>query len=123
MIQPGKDFRQISFDLSRQSRTLVTAEKASEDVRKADMDLMQTSLRSSCNVWPYEYNLRGSPHPIVVPKTNVSSLEIVHRLLSTAITDIVERWWTDPEARFPHRMPLEHHEEEVLRVCKIGPLS
>ncbi|CEL00913.1 hypothetical protein ASPCAL00505 [Aspergillus calidoustus] len=39
----------------------------------------------------------------------------LHNALVIAVTDIVERWWTDKEAQFPQRMRLEAEEEELLR--------
>ncbi|KAL9607202.1 MAG: hypothetical protein Q9167_007862, partial [Letrouitia subvulpina] len=55
----------------------------------------------------------------------LDELKEFHRLLDLALVNIVERWWRDKEARFPERMPLERHEEEVLqeghhRVCEIN---
>jgi hypothetical protein len=43
----------------------------------------------------------------------------LHEALTAGITDIVERWWTDPEARFPERMPLEKQEKDLLKVSKL----
>lgn len=43
----------------------------------------------------------------------------LHEALGLAIEDIIERWWTDEEARFPQRMPLEPQEEDLLRVSLI----
>jgi hypothetical protein len=42
----------------------------------------------------------------------------LHLALKLAIEDIIERWWTDEEARFPLRMPLEPEEEDLLRVSR-----
>lgn len=58
-----------------------------------------------------------SPHPAVVTEKHIQQLENLSEALSLAINDIVERWWSDTEARFPERMPLEPVEEELLRVC------
>jgi hypothetical protein len=35
--------------------------------------------------------------------------------LTLAITDVVQRWWTDDTARFPQRMPLPKEEEKLLQ--------
>ncbi|KAJ5144998.1 hypothetical protein N7448_002390 [Penicillium atrosanguineum] len=35
--------------------------------------------------------------------------------LVLAVTDIVERWWSDVGARFPERMPIEPVEEQLLQ--------
>lgn len=112
--------KQLSFALSRQSGSLVAAENADEDVRRADFKAMQASLLALCPVWPHGFRSLLSAHPIVTSQSQLSKFRHVHELLSAAITNIVERWWTDEAARFPDRMPLEKHEEEVLRVESRG---
>ncbi|KAJ6486947.1 hypothetical protein C8R45DRAFT_996565 [Mycena sanguinolenta] len=42
-------------------------------------------------------------------------MRAIHDALVLAITSIVERWWTDAEANFPQRMPLEPAEEALLQ--------
>ena len=77
---------------------------------------MRKSLLLSCATWPYNLQQRACPYPIVVPCHRLIQLEHLHRLLSSAVLSIVERWWTDEEARFWERMPVEKPEEDVLRV-------
>ena len=43
-------------------------------------------------------------------------MQDIHEALTIAIVDIVQRWWTDTDARFPERMPLEKKEEDILKV-------
>lgn len=57
------------------------------------------------------------PRPILVSSEHKRRINELNDALVSAITDIVERWWTDTEARFPDRMPLETAEEDLLRVC------
>ncbi|KAI3001679.1 hypothetical protein CBS147346_6302 [Aspergillus niger] len=45
----------------------------------------------------------------------------LNNALVSAITDIVERWWTNSVSRFPERMPLKPAEEDLLRVCYVPP--
>lgn len=45
----------------------------------------------------------------------------LHEALVTAITDIVRRWWSDVDRRFPQRMPLKAEEEELLKVYRCLP--
>jgi hypothetical protein len=47
------------------------------------------------------------------------NLRELHEALVLAITNIVERWWTDIDAKLPQRMPLEPQEEDLLRVNSI----
>ncbi|KZL80922.1 hypothetical protein CI238_06647 [Colletotrichum incanum] len=42
-------------------------------------------------------------------------MQDLHNALTIAVIDIVQRWWTDEDARFPERMPLEPKEEELLK--------
>ena len=108
--------RQISFGLSVQAGELVPAENAGEETWLKDQKGLRASLLSSASEWPRDTYLQGCPYPMVVPKRQLDDLETLHSLLNSAIINIVERWWTDAEARFPERMPLEAHEEDVLRV-------
>lgn len=68
------------------------------------------------SVWPKHSHLTCCPRPILVGKKHLKQLETLHDALVLAITDIVERWWTDTEACFPERMPLAKEEEELLQV-------
>ncbi|RAH78069.1 hypothetical protein BO86DRAFT_403162 [Aspergillus japonicus CBS 114.51] len=43
---------------------------------------------------------------------NVAKL---HEALVSGLSSIVDTWWTDEQAAFPRRMPLEPHEEDLLR--------
>lgn len=44
-----------------------------------------------------------------------------HDALVTAVVNIVDRWWTDTDANFPARMPLEAPVEAALQVRNIIP--
>ncbi|GFF51610.1 hypothetical protein IFM46972_09341 [Aspergillus udagawae] len=56
-----------------------------------------------------------SPHPILMPRSFIEHLKEFQHLLFVAISNILDRWWDDSEADFPGRMPLEPHEESVLK--------
>ena len=117
--QGGKQrIQQISLGLSVQSGKLISAEKACKERQAADLAGLRASLLTSTPQWPYSFHLQACPFPMVVPQKQLNDLKMLHELLSSAITNIVERWWTDEEARFPERMPLESLEEDVLRVSR-----
>ena len=120
MPRPTQGIWQISLGQSRQAGELVAAAEANEDTREADLNAMRKCLLSICPVWPHDDHQRACPYPMVVPQSQLFEIEEIHRLLSSAITNIVERWWTDEEAHFPQRMPLEKHEEEVLMVILLN---
>lgn len=122
MSEPTQGIWQISLGQSRRAGKLAAAAEADEDTREADLIAMRKSLLSICPVWPHDHYQRACPYPMVVPQLQLVKIEEIHRILSSAITNIVERWWIDEEAQFPQRMPLEKHEEEVLRVvCSAYP--
>ncbi|KAK1149716.1 hypothetical protein N8T08_005270 [Aspergillus melleus] len=56
-----------------------------------------------------------SPHPILTDKKFILDLEYFHGALVKAVVDIVDRWWTDTDADFPTRMPLEAPVEAALQ--------
>lgn len=62
------------------------------------------------------YAEKISPHPMLMPRSFIDHLEEFQRLLFVAISNILDRWWEDSDADFPGRMPLESHEESVLKV-------
>lgn len=56
------------------------------------------------------------PHPILVSDNFMVTLKGFHVALSAALTDIVQRWVIDEAADLSSRMPLEPHEDSLLRV-------
>ena len=112
-------YGQASLVLSQEAGKLVAAETADPKARSRDVNDMQASLLSSSPQWPSDSYRQGCPYPIVVNQSQLHDVEILHTLLTSALTNIVERWWSDRERRFPERMPLERYEEDVLRVCAI----
>jgi len=60
------------------------------------------------------YN-RLAPFNIALSKSFAADVRHLHHLLDRALVDVVERWYRDEEAGFPARMPLENHEEGLLK--------
>ncbi|KAL6712901.1 hypothetical protein ACLMJK_009456 [Lecanora helva] len=110
-----RKIRQISLGLSVQVGELTAAEIACEKRKVADLSDMQASLLSITPRWPHKFHLQACPYPMVVPEKLLYDLSIFHKSLDAAITNIVERWWTDEGACFPNKMPLESQVEEILR--------
>lgn len=75
------------------------------------------SLLRRCpeHVWPKDSYKTNCPRPILINRHHKRHLEDLHEALTTAITDIVQRWWSDKEAKFPSRMPLAKEEEDLLQ--------
>jgi hypothetical protein len=64
-----------------------------------------------------------SPHPILTDKSFLLLMKHNHNALVKAVVNIVDRWWTDTDANFPARMPLEAPVEAALQVGDIIPCS
>ncbi|KAI9035032.1 uncharacterized protein KD926_004706 [Aspergillus affinis] len=82
-----------------------------------DHKAVQESLLefSTADSWHKSALTAFVPRPILVSSEHKRRINEINDALVSAITDIVERWWTDIEARFPDRMPLEPAEEDLLR--------
>ncbi|XRM45636.1 hypothetical protein ABZX51_008715 [Aspergillus tubingensis] len=94
---------------------------SSLDSRNAAYDLddeaIQESLLQFCSAESWNNSSRSAfmPRPILVSSEHQRQWKELNNALVSAITDIVERWWTDSVSRFPERMPLEPAEEGLLR--------
>ena len=51
-----------------------------------------------------------------VHRPHLEHIQQLHQALDKAVTDIVERWYSDEKAGFPSRMPLRANEDRYLRV-------
>ncbi|KFA72015.1 hypothetical protein S40288_07661 [Stachybotrys chartarum IBT 40288] len=78
---------------------------------------LQKDLLSLCpaHLWHHASYDAGCPRPILIGKHHQVQLQNLHEALTIAVADIVERWWTDEDAQFPKRMPLEAAEEDLLK--------
>ncbi|KAF4959108.1 hypothetical protein FGADI_1986 [Fusarium gaditjirri] len=92
-------------------QTFDTASFSTEEAR------FQERLLNLCpaNLWPKASYTTGCPRPVLVGRHHQEQLKGLHEALTVAITDVVQRWWSDENARFPGRMPLENKEEELLQ--------
>lgn len=83
-----------------------------------EQDIYKSCLLRLCPAekWCKGDYAAGCPRPILVAKHHQEQLELFHGALTAAIGDIVQRWWSDPAARFPQRMPIPKEEEELLQV-------
>jgi hypothetical protein len=116
--------QQICLSLSRDGSIPVPPTKANSVIRVREKKSLESSLLASCprETWPKDSYLAGCPHPILMTDRHNRSLQELHEALVLAITNIVERWWTDIDAKLPQRMPLEPQEEDLLRVKSIASI-
>jgi hypothetical protein len=92
-------------------------EKATDREDHEDLQLSLLQL-SPAGTWRDKLYTASCPRPMLVTAQHQQQWMELHEAMVLAITDIIERWWTDPVARFPERMPLEPKEEELLRVLQ-----
>lgn len=111
-------YAQISLEQSLRNGRLATPDEADGETRRVEEQAMQSSLLGLSRTWPHDSHEQVCPYPIVMNRSQLDRVETIHMLLDRAITNIIERWWADHEARFPERMPLEQYEENTLRVRK-----
>jgi len=110
--------RQVSVAASSDAGICISPENTDEATRAMETKYLQDSFVR--NVTPYGQPPRRlasqlNSHPAVLPKKFLEDVNIFHEALIIALDDIVDRWWTDKEADFPSRMPLEPRVEKLLR--------
>ncbi len=111
-MSPDEEIRQISLSGPLLCYAHVgSVQDYSKQLQKFREDLLEFSPH-----WPNNFDLIGSPYPLLVPESLVEHFERLGEILDRAVTNIVERWWIDQKANFPERMPLLPHQEELLQV-------
>ncbi|KPM41505.1 hypothetical protein AK830_g5103 [Neonectria ditissima] len=101
--------RQVSLLVTKDAEVLVPPEKADANARIMENEVVQEAFRR--HVAPYGQLPRDvrqlNAHPTVLPMKFLKNLERFREALALALDSIIDRWWTDEEADFPSRMPLE----------------
>ncbi|KAJ5100508.1 hypothetical protein N7456_006560 [Penicillium angulare] len=115
-----KQFTQVSLLDSKPpeaSGSTIPVSQTDQATRVQARELYQSRLRdlsrgAQCalgSAYPF------SPHPVNLATDILQELRQLHEALDVAVTNIVDRWWTDKEADLPSRMPLEPQEVELLQ--------
>ncbi|UKZ49282.1 hypothetical protein TrVGV298_003527 [Trichoderma virens] len=97
----------------RQGHPVRTTELATTpEQKKADNEYVQTG--------PPMLTFQGIAIPATTYHTYIHPTLIAHfdqiqSALGKVTTNIIERWFSDERANFPSRMPIDEHEEDVLR--------
>ncbi|THC88398.1 hypothetical protein EYZ11_012158 [Aspergillus tanneri] len=114
--QPSR-LEQIHVSLEEDGYEPVATCKAERAAYIENQERLQSSLLQLCpaDLWPKNAYAACCPQPVLVTSWHQQQLAELHTALVLSITDIVNRWWTDPVARFPERMPLESKEEDLLQ--------
>ncbi|THC96584.1 hypothetical protein EYZ11_003924 [Aspergillus tanneri] len=114
---PTSQLQQIHLGVSPHGYEPVTSYEGDASIYSKEHETVQATLLRFCpaHIYYKGSNEASCPRPILVTIQHLQQLERFHGALTAAISDIVERWWTDVDARFPERMPLEREEEDLLR--------
>lgn len=109
---------QVCLSASQKKGMPVSALDASyEDRKRAEEAYYPVIFQYTGGPAHLPYELRYmTPHPLLISDRFLADLRLFHEALAIALTNIVQRWFTDKEAAFPTRMPLEPHEEDLLLV-------
>lgn len=96
----------------------VPCQDGKQDIYILEHERHKASLLSLCDahLWHNGSYSAGSPRPILIGKHHQQQLEDLHEALTTAVIDIVHRWWSDKESRFFEQMSLKPEEEQLLKV-------
>jgi hypothetical protein len=106
---------QVSISRSVEEKRIIPAYRTSLARRAKELATYRKHLYADAEGVFFGIMTRISPFVIVVPHPLFSKLEQLHILLGRVFIDIVDRWFTDENARFPERMPLDPSEEALLR--------
>jgi hypothetical protein len=114
--EPLSDISQISLSLSIERNAISPASAASTWRQDHEVDIIRRKCIDEFGQEPgFNIHKRLAPFNICLSQSFAAHVRDIHRLLDRALVDIVERWFTDVNANFPTRMPIERHEEDLLR--------
>lgn len=110
--------QQISLKATRSVTEPVSAIDTAQNDRHTERDTYDTAILQFISDMKLSlmYAEKISPYPILMPRSFREDVENFQHLLFIALSNILDRWWDDSDANFPRRMPLEPHEESVLKV-------
>lgn len=77
--------------------------------------VIEAVLKKSGGPLAMELHSRIHPFHVCISQQVTDQIRGIHNLLVKALIDIVQRWFIDVKANFPGKMPVEPHEEELLR--------
>ncbi|KAI0487215.1 hypothetical protein F4859DRAFT_525405 [Xylaria cf. heliscus] len=115
-ITPSR-LQQIRVGIDYPDYEYITNSLATKEDHAKEHDGFQATLISKCPsyLWPKGSYRAACAHPILVTGYHEKQIIELSRVLTSAVNDIVERWWSDQEARFFERMPLKEEEEQLLK--------
>ncbi|KAH7311377.1 hypothetical protein B0I35DRAFT_488698 [Stachybotrys elegans] len=107
----------LSHEQEPQGFDIITPSYINSGCYKQEHARFEASLLSKCDadLWYHGSYQTSCPRPILIDEHHVQQMEDLHQALTTAIVDIVQRWWADDVANLPQRMPLQPDEEKHLK--------
>ncbi|KAH8651135.1 hypothetical protein BX600DRAFT_387632 [Xylariales sp. PMI_506] len=113
----ANQLQQIHLGFGDHGFELITHHEVENELYVQEHTKIQASLLRKCpaHLWYNGSYKAACPRPILITEHHEQLLQSLHDALTSAITDIVQRWWIDADAQFPTRMPLEKEEEELLQ--------
>lgn len=112
--------KQIAVAASREGK-LVGPDDLYSDRKQLEEDLFKSAFTTPHPHVGKEWSDadRVSPYPLLVPEYFVENAKQLQQALAIAVANIVERW-AEPSDSLSQRMPLQLHEDTLLRVCVIA---
>jgi hypothetical protein len=122
MAEARPNLEQISLTLSIEQNIVALATTASKDRQDREAEIIRNYILDEFGGPPaFNIHERLAPFNICLSRSFAAYVRDVHVLLDRALVDIVGRWFSDEQANFPARMPLERHEEGLIRwICGPG---
>ncbi|RAK99976.1 Clavaminate synthase-like protein [Aspergillus ibericus CBS 121593] len=117
MKPTSSQLQQVHLGVSASGYEPVTSYQGDPSIHTEEHERLQARILDLCEsrLWYRGSHEASCPRPILITQQHQAQLQQLHRALTAAIVDIVTRWWTDADARFPQRMPLRREEEELLK--------
>lgn len=108
--------QQVSLSKSVEQDDIILATAISLAQRNRDLKAIRKDvLERLPEGLSFNLHEKLSPFNVYIPQDFARYIHGLHRALDKALIDVVERWNTDKESGFPGRMPIEEHEEDLLR--------
>jgi hypothetical protein len=81
-----------------------------------DRKILLSAMPDNAQLRSYSLEVIMPGSHFYVRREHYAYIQELHLALDKAVTDIVERWYSDEKAGFPARMPLSENEDKLLRV-------
>jgi hypothetical protein len=111
------EWKQISLTSTSCDGIPVAIDRIDSEARSQEEERFRTALINSA-FESSRRSIRISPYPILFPDRLIVNLEIIQEALKLAVLNIVDRWFESDDSANAlfRRMPLQPHEDALLRV-------